>query len=213
VNLIFGARRIDRSVKDPEKLLIEYRRDSGSRYLDHVSCTPSDKLVPEDLAVTILMNSRFSSAAFMAVQDCGDNVNLAALPDRALEETNEGERQQVAELIATVARWPGFAASVATKVLHKKRPRLIPILDNQAIFGAYMNRDWPQRRSSTESVYAAGRIGEALDWIVFDLTRRENEMVWGVLSGVEPSRARIELFDSVWWMYFRRTEPVRSIAD
>ena len=42
-----------------------------------------------------------------------------------------------------MAQWPGFAASVATKVLHKKRPGLIPVLDNQA-FGAYMNPNWPQ---------------------------------------------------------------------
>jgi hypothetical protein len=33
--------------------------------------------------------------------------------------------------------WPGFGASVATKTLHKKRPALIPVLDNMAIFGAY----------------------------------------------------------------------------
>jgi putative NADH-flavin reductase len=33
---------------------------------------------------------------------------------------------------------------VATKVLHKKRPKLKPILDNEAIFGAYMNPKWPE---------------------------------------------------------------------
>lgn len=210
--MLFGARRLDRRVGDAESLLIEYRKDTGSRYLDHMPCTPADKLLPEDLAVTILMNSRVGPAAFMAVQDFGNTLNLAALPDRALEATDENERQLVAELISAVARWPGFAASVATKVLHKKRPQLIPILDNQAIFGAYMNPNWPQRRSSTESVYAVGRIREALDWIVSDLTRLENENAWRVLGGVEPRRTRIELFDSVWWMYFRRTEPVRPVS-
>jgi hypothetical protein len=56
-----------------------------------------------------------------------------------LEETSAGERAQVASFIAAVTDWEGFAASVATKVLHKKRPKLIPILDNEAIFGVYMN--------------------------------------------------------------------------
>ena len=61
-----------------------------------------------------------------------------------LEETSAGERAQVANFIAAVTDWEGFAASVATKVLHKKRPKLIPILDNEAIFGAYMNPKWPE---------------------------------------------------------------------
>jgi hypothetical protein len=94
-----------------------------------------------------------------------------------------------------VAKWPGFAASVATKVLHKKRPQLIPIVDNQAIFGADMNSGWPEERSSIESIYAVGRIREALDWIFFDLTRAENAEVWPRLEGIEPRRSRIELFD------------------
>jgi hypothetical protein len=29
------------------------------------------------------------------------------------------------------------------------------------------------------------------------------------LSEIEPERTRIELFDCVWWIYFRRLEPVR----
>ena len=33
--------------------------------------------------------------------------------------------------------WPWVGASLATKTLHKKRPALIPVLDNMAIFGAY----------------------------------------------------------------------------
>jgi hypothetical protein len=60
-----------------------------------------------------------------------------------LEETSAGERAQVASFIAAVTDWEGFAASVATKVLHKKRPKLILILDNEAIFGAHMNPKWP----------------------------------------------------------------------
>ena len=95
---------------------------------------------------------------------------------------------------------------MATKVLHEKRPRLIPILDNQAIFGAYMNADWPGRRSSTDSVYAQGRIHEAIEWIWTDLTRVENTCAWAALSDIEPKRSRIELLDMVWWSYFRRIQ-------
>jgi hypothetical protein len=208
VRLIVGAGRLDREIDETDELLVSYRSDDGLRYLDFEAVTPSDSLLPEDLAVTILINSRVGPPAFKSVQDNGHALDLPSLPDKRLEETNEDERQAVAEVVGAVAKWPGFAASVATKVLHKKRPQLIPILDNQAIFGAYMNSGWPQERSSMESIYAVARIREALDWMFFDLTRTENAEVWPRLEEIEPTRSRIELFDMVWWMYFRLVEPV-----
>jgi hypothetical protein len=41
-------------------------------------------------------------------------------------------------------------------------------------------------------------------------TRTENAETWLSLSEIEPERTRIELFDCVWWIYFRRLEPVPS---
>ena len=118
------------------------------------------------------------------------------------------DRDRIAQIIAQMADWPGFAASVATKVLHKKRPATVPILDNQAISGAYMNADWPNRRSAADSVYSRNRIREALEWIWTDHAVPDNQDAWTELAQLEPARTRIELFDSVWWMYFRRLEPV-----
>ncbi len=207
VDLIVGAGHIDRRLTAAEDLLLAYRADDGLRYLDWRPSTDPDRLVPEDLAVTILINSRVRPAAFKSAQDHGAELDLAPLADMPLEETSADMRCQVAHLIAQVAQWDGFAASVATKVLHKKRPRLIPILDNQAIFGAYMNPKWPQQRSATDSVYAETRIRQALEWIWSDLTRPENTDAWAALSEVEPTRSRIELFDMVWWEHFQRLEP------
>jgi hypothetical protein len=85
---------------------------------------------------------------------------------------------------------------------------LIPILNNQAIFGAYMNPLWPEKRSLMDTVKAVPRIKEALDWTAADITRSENTTVWRQLHAIEPERSRIELFDMVWWMYFRQVEPV-----
>ncbi|MGD0168013.1 MAG: DUF6308 family protein [Gaiellaceae bacterium] len=208
MDLVFGAGRLDRHVAAAEDLLISYRDDTGLRYLDHRPCTPADVLVPEDLAVTILINSRASSDAFASVQDRAPEIDLASLPDTPLEDTSGDERQAVTDLLAQVASWRGFGASVATKVLHKKRSSLIPILDNQAIFGAYMNPRWPYQRSSEDTVRSSVQIREALDWIHRDLTRAENINTWPALSEIEPARSRIELFDMVWWMYFRTVEPV-----
>lgn len=89
---------------------------------------------------------------------------------------------------------------MATKTLHKKRPTLIPVLDNQAIFGAYMNPLWPEKHSLADTIKAVPRIKEALDWIAEDLTRPENASVWppasGDRAGTLPDRAlRPDLVD------------------
>jgi hypothetical protein len=57
-------------------------------------------------------------------------------------------------------------------------------------------------------VKAVRRIKEALDLIATDVTRPENASVWSQFHAIEPERSRIELFDMVWWMYFRQVEPV-----
>ena len=63
---------------------------------------------------------------------------------RAMHPLSEPVAHRATSFIAAVTDWEGFASSVATKVPHKKRPKLIPILDDEAIFGAYMNPKWPE---------------------------------------------------------------------
>jgi hypothetical protein len=186
-------------------------RDFGQLYLEHKPFTPPDQLLVEDLAATMLVNSRVAAPAAASVQRHGATIDLSGLPDKPLEETSDADRDLVAGVIGTMTRWPWVGASLATKTLHKKRPALIPILDNQAIFGAYMNPAWPARRSAMDTIKAVSRIREALEWIATDVTRPENESAWPVLERLEPERSRIELFDMVWWMYFRQVEPVTPV--
>jgi hypothetical protein len=212
VQLIFGARHIDRPLPAADRLMLKYREDTGCDYLDHRPCTPPDLLVPEDLAITLSVNSQAGWRAVRSLQQHGGEIDLRALPDKPLKDTSPEERRRVAELIAQMAQWPGFAASLSTKVLHKKRPALIPILDNQAIFGAYMDPDWPGKPAPTDSEKRLERIREALEWIAFDLGRPENTNAWPALLAIEAHRTRIQLFDSVWWIHFRTTQPVREAA-
>jgi len=211
VDLIYGAGELDRHVVDVDELLREWRvreADWGQLYLEFQPTTPPDTLLMEDLAATMLINSRVAGQAATSVLRNGASLDLASFPDKPLEQTTPEERGLLAELIGTMTSWPWVGASLATKTLHKKRPQLIPILDNQAIFGAYMNRQWPEQRSSAETVKAAARIREALDWIACDLARSENADTWSALEEIEPERTRVEIFDCVWWMYFRNVEPV-----
>ena len=205
MELIFGAGKIDRRIADVEVLLRDWRekeRDWGQLYLEYKPTTPRDRLLVEDLAVTMLINSRVAAQAATSVYRHGATVDLRSLPEKALGETTDSERQVVAEVVSAMASWPWLGASTASKTLHKKRPALIPILDNMAIFGGYMNELWPEKRALADTVKAVSRIKEALDWIAVDVTRPENEAVWARLEEIEPTRSRIELFDMVWWMYF-----------
>ena len=210
MELIFGAGEIDRRVADVEGLLRDWRvkeMDFGQLYLEHEPATSPNRVFVEDLAVTMLINSRVDARQAMGVFRNGATLDLSVLPDKALGDTTDGERQILAELIGAMTRWSGIGASVATKTLHKKRPALIPVLDNMAIFGAYMYPLWPGKAALAETIKAVPRIKEALDWIAVDVTRLENEPAWTRLHEIEPDRSRIELFDMVWWMHF---SPLRA---
>jgi uncharacterized protein DUF6308 len=213
MELVYGAGRLDRPVADVERLLRDWRQkeaDWGQLYLDYKPVTRADRVLVEDLAVTMLINSRVAAQAATSVYRSAGTLDLSVLPVVSLEKTTSKQRQVVAEVIGTMTSWPWVGASLATKTLHKKRPALIPVLDNQAIFGAYMNPLWPEKRSLAETIKAVPRIKEALDWIAEDITRLENEAVWPQLQAIEPERSRIEIFDMVWWMYFRKLEPVSA---
>ncbi|MBA3366257.1 MAG: hypothetical protein H0U03_10815 [Actinobacteria bacterium] len=160
MDLIYGAGKLDRRVQAVEDLLREWRvreADWGQLYLEFKPATPPDVLVVEDLAVTMLINSRVAGQAAAAVLANGSSVDLSALPDKPLEETTSDERRQLADMIGTMTSWPWVGASLATKTLHKKRPHLVPVLDNQAIFGAYMNSRWPAERSLMDTIKSTAR--------------------------------------------------------
>ena len=134
MDLIFGAGEIDRRVAGVEQLLRDWRekeRDWGQLYLEYEPVTPRDRLLVEDLAVTMLINSRVAARAATSVCRNGATLDLGALPDKPLEETTDEERRRSPSVIGTMTSWPWVGASLATKTLHKKRPALIPVLDNR----------------------------------------------------------------------------------
>lgn len=153
--------------------------------------TSPDRVVPEDLEVTLLMNSQVGWKAFQTLHQHRGMIDLSHLPDKQLKKTTTDECKQIADLIANMAQLPGFASSVATKVLHKKRPSLIPVLDNQAIFGAYMFPQWPQKLARTDSIKDQNTIWTVLEWIAFDLNRPENTSARASLKALEPTHSRI----------------------
>jgi len=207
IQLVVGAGKVDRIIPDAAFWLKDYRLNDRWIYVDYQPTTPTDRIVPEDLAVTLALNSQAGYMAFESlVQHCP--ISLDCLPEKALQDTSVEERGIIADLIMSMVHYPGFGASVATKLLHKKRPALIPVLDNLAIFTAYMNPRWPEKPARGDSVKDREKILEGLNWIAYDITRPENEAAWEGLKEIEPHWSRIELFDSIWWRWFRSIQPV-----
>lgn len=212
MRVLYTGGGVERWVEDAEEKLIGFRQKTGYWYLRYRPLTPPNQIVVEDLGVTVLVNSQIKWRSALSIIERGE-IDLSTLPSTALEETTADERREVAELIGVVAQWPGFGASTASKVLHKKRPGLIPTLDNQAIFGAYLNPKWDgEHRAPSFTVKRVSLIQRALDDVHRDLTCGENEGAWTALAEREPEHTRLEIFDTVWWVHFRDVQPIRRRA-
>jgi hypothetical protein len=99
IQLVLGAGQIDRLIENPDYWLQKYRKDIGCSYLDHRSITPQDVVVPEDLAVTLLVNSQAGYRAFQSLQQYGMSLDLKSLPLKPLEQTTPDERIIVRDMI------------------------------------------------------------------------------------------------------------------
>ncbi len=69
ITLTLGAQQIDRTVPSAGELLRQYRSVTGCSYLDYQPITPPDHVVPEDLAVTLLINSQAGWRAFLSLME------------------------------------------------------------------------------------------------------------------------------------------------
>jgi hypothetical protein len=67
VELVVGGGKLDRRLENVEAFVDAYPTDDGLRYLDYRPLTPPDCMVPEDLAVTILISPRVAGTVFKAV--------------------------------------------------------------------------------------------------------------------------------------------------
>jgi hypothetical protein len=79
MELVFGAGKPDRRVPDVETLLRDWRekeRDFGQLYLEFEPVTPPDRLLVEDLAATMLINSRVGAPAATSVYRNRKTVDL-----------------------------------------------------------------------------------------------------------------------------------------
>jgi len=177
--------------------------DEGKVYYDYKPVTPSDYLYPEDLSITLVLNSMANKNTILSAIKNYKSLKLNALTNKKLVDTNDKDREEIANFIYSITKWPYFSASMVTKVLHKKKPHLIPIMDNQSIFGAYMNPHWPKDKARSDSVNDRETILETINCIYSDITSEVNLEAFQKLNNLFPQYTIIEIFDMIWWVYFK----------
>lgn len=143
-------------------------------------------LAPQDLFAPELLNAGLTLRSYYAFLDVLDVVNeaLTAVPtDVALENANDEAVRAVTELIGVLddPSIPGVKLTKLSKVLHRKRPALIPLYDEQ------IRRCYQQGEGAP--VPAADRTWRDfatlwLDAVRTDLTSQAE--VWRQLVGLTP---------------------------
>lgn len=190
-------------VAEPDALIRWYDASVryGPTYYRVASATPRDVVGLEDLGHAVLFAGRPSALAARSLVE--HPVNISLVPEQPLSELDAHGVARVVDAVMDLVAMPGFGSAVATKVLHKKRPASVPVLDNKAIFGTYMIRTWRRGRDAwpRRSVPVKDRkqIAAAVTAIAADVVAEENTAGWNALETAFPSLTRIELFDKLWW--------------
>ncbi len=140
-----------------ERLLRFFREEYD--YYDAIGDDEPDRITPLDVIVTAAVNARIGRASELRRIHRG----VAERCDRLLAEIPRGadilewEIAGVAEVVHEAAQVDGVAIAVATKILHRKRPDLIPMLDSVLVKHYF---HLPQEQELPLRLYDKGRMGE-----------------------------------------------------
>ena len=202
------ALRISRhSIEDPAALLDFYDREvrHGPSYYAYRPSTDPDLVTVEDLGLAVLLEGQPRSRAARSLVD--DPVDISDAVSVPLHETASADRERIINVVMRLVgrRGSGFASSLATKVLHKKRPATIPVLDNQPVYATLCSSDWqPGELPRGSSIRSRTAIARALDAVYDTVAAPQNSDAWVALER-KSSQSRIELFDMIWWAFVRRS--------
>lgn len=177
----------------------------GPSYYRYRSETDPDRATVEDLGIAVLFEGQPRSRAARTLVDAP--IDLGGVTKRPLHETTADDRAGVVDVILELVgrQGSGFGSSLATKVLHKKRPATIPILDNQAVYATLCSDAWkPGVLPRGKTTRSRSTIGTALEIVYGIVSDSRNEYVWDGVADRWPYE-RIELFDMAWWAFVRRS--------
>ncbi|MCW2777145.1 MAG: hypothetical protein JWN17_870 [Frankiales bacterium] len=131
-------------VEHPDQVLLDYvdaRNGYAYPAYDRLVTNGSAALVDGDLLAPALIGTEVDRGRFLLLRDLlPDLAGIADLPDVALQDADDALVARVADLFAVLDRAPyagkGVRGTILSKVLHRKRPDLVPLYDSR-IFESY----------------------------------------------------------------------------
>jgi len=131
------------TIATPRARLLAFCRGEYA-YYDAIPSVDANRIDPLDVLVTVAMNSFVNSAVKVHRVHQGLAVNcdslLPTLPEEADLVDLDHWREPLRELLHAAVQAPFVLIPVATKVLHRKRRFLIPMLDN-VVLRYYLDTD------------------------------------------------------------------------
>ena len=120
-------------VEDVEKKLAHYLSDGGWELYDGVKTVQDCELTVSDIVLSVTLNSRLNTRrqvwqvwkGRLAVEKA-----LTRIPANASLEDEVIPWEELRNLFQAMCAIEDIAGAKATKILHKKRPNLIPIFDS-----------------------------------------------------------------------------------
>ncbi len=131
-------------VEHPDQVLLDYvdpRNGYAYPAYDQLVTNGSPALVDADLLAPALIGTEVDRGRFLLLRDLlPDLAGIADLPPVALQDADDAVVARVADLFAVLDRAPyagkGVRGTILSKVLHRKRPDLVPLYDSR-IFESY----------------------------------------------------------------------------
>ncbi len=131
-------------VEAPDQVLLDYldvRNGYAWSSYDLLVTNGSAELVDGDLLAPNLIGATVDRDRFLLLRELMPRIaGVAQLPGNALQDATDGELEKVADLFAVLDDAPyagrGVRGTILSKVLHRKRPDLVPLYDSR-IFESY----------------------------------------------------------------------------
>ena len=176
-------------------------------YYDGVPDRDPSRILPEDVTVTVAMNSFVDTAAKVRtvhrgmVKAC--DWTLRDVPVDADIRTFDVDGVIALDLFTAACRVKGVLLPVATKVLHRKRPGWIPMIDN-VILVAYLDAmGRPGLKARTQKGAKAAGVGIfVMNAFRKDLEAVEDEVhaVEVELAGADTPMTPVRILEVALWM-------------
>lgn len=151
-------------------------------YYDGIPDRDPDHILPDDVLATVAMNSFVNNASLVREVHRGlaravDHL-LPDIPPDADLRTFDPDLTQAKALFDAACNTKRVLMPVATKVLHRKRRRFIPMLDNVLLFAYLDALGRPALKGISQDGKKAGGVGK----FVLDAFRRDLVGQWEPLS-------------------------------